>query len=375
MNVNGQYRYRFGFVLSTTIGNMTRYLTLRKYAELDEEVECTWAPVNHYTPPDLPSRLRFLPDPLFMRARVLQQALPVIRRLGQFDAVMIHLFEAEILSALHSYLRRKPLRVSSTDDAPILDRESYPLYPHHLNKPAWREKMRFALDLWLIRRTDCFIPFSQWVAQILTQCGAPRERVYPLHVGLDLDLWKSEPRAERPGDARVKILFVGTDFARKGGTLLLEVFKARFARRAELHLVTRQAPADLPPHVYVHSDLHPNDPRLAELYSRVDLLALPTTADMLPWVFIEAMAMRLPVIGTDTGAIREVVRHGDTGLIVKSGDGQDLGAAIEALAADPALRRDMGERGRRLIEKQYSARVNVPRILRTMKDAVDERLR
>ena len=367
--------YKFGFVLSTTIGNMTRYLTLRKYAELDEEVECTWAPVNHYTPPDTPSLLRFLPDPLFMRARVLQQAMPVMGRLGRFDAVMIHLFEADVLSALRSYLRCKPLRVSSTDEAPMTDWQSYPLYAQHLGKPHWRQKMRSAIDRWLVRRTDCFIPVSQWVADVLTtDCGAPKQRVHAIHVGLDLELWKSAPRPLEPS-GRTKILFVGTDFARKGGPLLLEVFRERLQANAELHLVTRQAPPDLPPHVYVHSDLHPNDPRLTELYAQADLLAVPTTADMLPWVFIEAMAMRLPVIGTETGAVHEVVQHGVTGLVVKAGDGEDLAAALHALASNPARRREMGERGRELVEAKYDARTNVPLILRAMKDAVDANLR
>ena len=89
-------------MLNTTIGNMTRYLNLRKYAEQDPEIEFMWAPVAHYTPPDMPSRLRFLPDPLFMRARVLQQALPLLNELASLDAVMIHLFEADILCSLRA---------------------------------------------------------------------------------------------------------------------------------------------------------------------------------------------------------------------------------------------------------------------------------
>lgn len=366
--------YKFAFVLNTTIGNMTRYVTLRKYAERDEEVDCTWAPVNHYTPPDMPSSLRFLPEPLFMRARVVQQAMPVLRNLGRFDAVMIHLFEADILCALRSYLRSKPVRISSTDEAPITNRRTYPLYPHHLGKPVWRRKARFAIDLWRIRRTDYFIPFSRWVADVLTEeCAAPKERVYPVHVGLDLDLWQSAPRVDRRTDRRFKILFVGTDFVRKGGQLLLDVFRARFQDNAELHLVTRQAPTGLPPHVHVHSDFQPNDERLRQLYSEVDMLVLPTTADMLPWVLLEAMAMRLPIIATDTGAITELVRHGVTGLVIRIGDGEDLGAAIQTLASNPAMQRAMGERGRTLIEAKYNARTNVPLILRTMKQAVETR--
>jgi len=366
-------RYKFGFILNTTLGNMTRYLNLRKYAERDEEVAFTWAPVSHYTPPEFPSRLRFLPEPLFLRARVIQQALPVMGHLDQFDAVMIHLFEADVLCVMRSYLRRMPLLISSTDEAPIVDRSSYPLYPNDLKKPVWRQQLRLAIDLWRVRHTDLFIPFSQWVADTLVQsCGAQSERVFPLHVGLDLDLWRGRPRPERAAGQRLKILFVGGDFVRKGGALLVDVFNLHFRDTAELHLVTRQAPVDLPPHVYVHADLQPNDKRLTELYSQVDLLVVPTTADTGPlWVFLEAMAMALPVIGTDTGSNAELVRHGETGLIVKIGDGHSLAAGIKMLLSDPALRRRMGSMGRQLVETKFSSETNVPLILDAMKAAVD----
>jgi glycosyltransferase involved in cell wall biosynthesis len=370
----GMARYRFGFMLNISLGNQTRYLNLRKYAQSDDEIEFVWAPVDHYTPPDHPSRLRFLPNPLFMRARVMQQAWPVMRRLGELDAVMIHLFEADILCAVRSYWQPQPLRFSSTDEAPITDRASYPLYPNDLKKPVWRQKLRLALDMWRVRHTDYFIPFSQWVAGILTRdCGAPPERVFPLHVGLDLDIWQPIARPAASPDAKPKILFVGGDFERKGGKLLLEVFTQRLRDRAELHLVSRQAPTELPPGVYAHRDFRPNDKRLTELYAACDLLVVPTTADTGPlWVFMEAMAMGCPIIGTDTGSNKELVRHGETGFIVRIGDAQGLGDAIETMLRDPVARRAMGARGRRLIETEYSAAINVPRILKVMKDAVDQ---
>jgi glycosyltransferase involved in cell wall biosynthesis len=370
---NRRMPYRFGFVLNTTLGNMTRYLNLRKYAERDEDVVFTWAPVSHYTPPDSPSRLRVLPGPLFMRARLIQQMLPVMRHLDELDAVMIHLFEAEILCGIRSYFRKTPLRISSTDEAPIIDRGNYPLYPNDLRKAVWRQQLRLAIDLWRVGRTDLFIPFSQWVADTLVQgCGAPRERVHPLHVGLDLERWHCPPKPEHVAGARLTVLFVGGDFVRKGGALLLEVFNAHFQDSVELHLVTRQAPAELPLNVHVHADFQPNDERLVALYARADLLVVPTTADTGPlWVFMEAMSMGLPIIGTDTGSNTELVRQGETGLIVKIGDGESLATAIKTLSADAAMRRRMGANGRRLIETKYDAGTNVPLILETMKRAVD----
>lgn len=366
--------YRFGFVLSTTLGNLTRYENFKKYAERDAEIEFIWAPVCHYTPPDLPSRLRFLPAPLFMRARVLQQAWPALKRLGQMDAVMIHLFEAEVLCALRSYLGNGPVRISSTDEAPITNRHTYPLYPSEHTKSAWRQKLRLALDRWRVRRMDSFVPFSNFAADILIRdCGVASERVHPLHVGMDLELWKSAPKVESHGNGRFQILFVGGDFVRKGGMTLLEVFRTRFQNVADLHLVTKQAPKALPANVHVHDDFKPNDPRLTALYASSDVLVVPTTADLGPlWVFLEAMAMRLPVIATDVGAGTEAIRHGETGLIVKVDDAESLGAAIQTLLENPALCRQMGERGRELIEQKFNASTNVPKILALMKSAVNQ---
>jgi glycosyltransferase involved in cell wall biosynthesis len=370
-------RYRFGFVLNTTIGNMTRYVNLRKYAERDSSLDLTWAPVSHYMPEaDTGGLTRLLPQGVRLRLLVLSQAAPVLGHLDKIDAVMVHLFEADILLLLRRYVRDLPLLFSSTDEAPMVDRDHYPLYPNDLRKSVLRQKLRLAIDLWRVRHTDHFVPFSTWAANILKGgCGAPHDRVHPIHVGLDLELWP--PVARRPDRAsgrRMRLLFVGGDFVRKGGDLLLEVYARRFAETAELHLVSTQAPHDVPPHVHVHRDFRPNDRRLRDLYAACDMLVVPTTADTGPlWVFMEAMASGMPVIGTDTGSNSELVRHGETGCIIPIGDAKALGDSIDMLLADPDRRVQMGRNGRALIEARYSAAVNVPRILQVMKDAVDAR--
>jgi glycosyltransferase involved in cell wall biosynthesis len=365
--------YRLGFILNITLGNKTRYLNLRKYAERDASAHFEWAPVSHHDPDPESRPWRFLPAGLRMRLFVLQQTLPVMRRLDQLDAVMVHLFEADVILPLRRLLRKSPLLFSSTDEAPIVDRANYPLYPHDMDKPVWRQKLRLAIDLWRIRNTDHFVPFSKWGGDILEKgCGAPADRVHPIHVGIDLEIWPRLVRTERAA-GRVKILFVGGDFVRKGGDLLLEVFSARFSDVAELHLVSRQAPQVLPLHVYAHRDLNPNDGRLRELYASSDFFVLPSTADLIAWGYVEALACGLPVIGTDTGATRELVRNGQTGLLIPVGDVGALAAAMQTLIDDPALRLRMGHNGRELIEQHYSAAVNVPRILQVMKDAVDQR--
>lgn len=366
-------RYRFGFVLSTALGNLTRYHNLRKYAERDAEVDFVWARVDHAIAPGLADPFRWLPRPLHTRAIVLWQAAPVLRRLETFDAVMIHLFEVDILAALRAKLFRMPLRIVSTDDAPAVDPETYPFHPVDRRKPAWKRRLRLQIDLWRARRADLLMPFSRWAADLLVGgAGVPAARVRPLHVGLDLDLWRAVTKPERAGGERVRLLFVGGEFERKGGPLLLEVFAAHLTGVAELHLVTKSAPARLPPHVHVHDQLLSNDPALLELYRQADIFVLPTTSDLTPWVLLEAMASACAVVTTPVGAIPELTEDGRTGMLVPVGDADALLAALRTLIGDPGLRRRMGASGRQFVETHYNASINVPAILQVMKRFVDQ---
>ena len=88
----GEPRYRFGFVLNTTIGNLTRFENLRKYATRDLEVRCSWTPVTHLLSVDARTALRGLPWALAVRLWVLRQMWPALLTLADQDVVMLHLF-------------------------------------------------------------------------------------------------------------------------------------------------------------------------------------------------------------------------------------------------------------------------------------------
>lgn len=369
---DGKQQYRFGFVLSTVMGNGTRYLNLRKYAERDPEVDCVWAPITQYLPPDHPNLLKYLPRPLFLRAMALYEARPIWRQLAQLDAVMFHQFDNYAVACLRSALQPQPLVINSQDDPPIADPATYPINPHQAGKADWRRNLRFRFDCWCADRTACFIPFSQWAGNILIQdCHVPQTHVHPIHVGLDLDYYPDRPKPERQPGERVQLLFVGGDFRRKGGELLLSVYRQHFADQADLHLVTKTPPSDLLPQIHLYTDIQPNDPRLTDLYHRADIFVLPTLADLSPWVMLEAMAARCPVISTRLAGIPDLVRADETGLLVPTVTAANLTQALAQLIHNPDLRQQMGHKGRHLVEQEFNAAVNVPRILDVMKAAVD----
>jgi glycosyltransferase involved in cell wall biosynthesis len=356
------------------MGNMTRYLNFRKYAERDPDVELFWAPVKHFIAPDEPNPFKYLPKPLYTRAVILYQSAPVLKQMQQLDVVLFHLFEAYVFACCRSLVSKQPLIIWNNDDPPIVDPYTYPIYPKDFNKSLRRHRFRLGLDLWCAKRTAAFVPWSTWGDSILVnECGIAREKVQPIHPGLDLEHWSAIDRPPLAPDAKPKILFVGGDFERKGGDRLLNVFSNQFADRAELHLVTKEPPATKPPNVYLYTDIGPNDDRLAQLYAKADLFVLPTTADLSPWAYLEAMASGCAVISTGVGGVIDMVRHGETGLIVPVGDEVALATAIRSLLDNPTLCRQMGAQGRKDVECDFNAAINVPRMLDVMKKVADRK--
>ena len=367
-------KYNFGFILSTSLGNATRYQNFKKFAERDDEIQFTWAPVKHYFSPGENNPFRTAPQFIQRRAIVFHQAASVLTKFRSFDAVMLHLYEVDVLTALLTYFLPMPIRVISSDDGPAVDPSTYPFHPVDSKKAAWRRAVRLKIDIWRARRADLLIPFSRWAADLLVSgAGISSDRVVPLHVGLDLGVWQFKPRVESALGTRAKILFVGGEFVRKGGADLLSAFVSRLADSTELHLVTKTAPSELPPHVHVYADLGANDQRLVDLYRDADIFVHPTTSDLSPWVVLEAMASGCPVVTTRVGGIVDLVEEGQTGLFVPVGDVEKLADAIERLVLSPAMRKEMGDRGRQLVERSYNAEVNVPVILDLMKKTVDRR--
>lgn len=91
------------------------------------------------------------------------------------------------------------------------------------------------------------------------------------------------------------------------------------------------------------------------VYSAADVFVLPSLEDNLPLTGLEAMACGTAVVGFNTGGIPDYVRPGQTGLLARTADGQDLGTRLRELCVDPDRAMQMGRRARTVIESEYAA--------------------
>ena len=90
--------------------------------------------------------------------------------------------------------------------------------------------------------------------------------------------------------------------------------------------------------------------------SGIDLFALSSDSEGLPMVLVEAMSASLPIVATDVGGVAKVVRQGETGLLVSSGDEEALRHAVEELRGDAQRRERYAARALEVAEAEYSSR-------------------
>jgi glycosyltransferase involved in cell wall biosynthesis len=102
---------------------------------------------------------------------------------------------------------------------------------------------------------------------------------------------------------------------------------------------------------------------IPELLSSLDVLVHPSTANEgVPQAILQALAMRKPVIASDVGAIREVIIHGQTGILIPPQETQDIADRVVDLFKNPVLRERLGNEGQRMVRDSYSLERMLDRI-------------
>lgn len=95
--------------------------------------------------------------------------------------------------------------------------------------------------------------------------------------------------------------------------------------------------------------------QMAALHKGALMFAMPSRpGECLPVVYLEALAAGTPVVATDTGGVRELIRSGVNGLLVAEEDAEGLAEAMRRLLGDAEARRAMGERGRHEVLARYT---------------------
>ncbi len=181
-----------------------------------------------------------------------------------------------------------------------------------------------------------------------------------VHCGVQPENYGRKPR----GKFGKRLLFVGRLDAVKGVPLLLDAFAAAFAKHPDATLTVvgdgparagleTRAKALAVSGAVTFSGYQAQD-AVAAMLEDADLLVLPSFAEGVPVVLMEAMASHIPVIASRVAGVPELVEDGVTGYVISPGDVDTLADRIDQLLANPALCKRMGQAGRSVIATDFN---------------------
>jgi glycosyltransferase involved in cell wall biosynthesis len=296
-------------------------------------------------------------------------AAAAIRRLtkqGRFDVV--HLNEPHALTAawVAQVHKRVPLLLSR--------RIGFPLRKNAISRARYRAVTRFVAN-------------SKNVAQSLVDSGIGAERISIVNEGVEIrPLATAEERNTARNYWRVReneFLFgcVSVFVPEKGQRHVIEALplvrashpEARLllagdgACRAELEALTKQLGQ-------TEAVLFPGFVKdVPQIYAALDAFVFPSEFEGLGTALQAAMAAGLPCISTKRGALSEVVDDGRTALVAGP-DGKEFAAAMLRVLNDGALRKNLGDAGRREVEERFSATCMVENTIHVYEDVLKKRL-
>lgn len=222
--------------------------------------------------------------------------------------------------------------------------ENLPSVVHTTTRWLGMEKETYA-------KADKIFTMSQNVKKSLVKdYGINANKIETVGAGPNLDKIPDDLRQDYRSN---RILFVGENYFAKGGEVLLEAFKIVKKDFPEAGLTIAGCnPKIFESGVTVENWLRKED--LARKYQSASIFVLPTFRESFGIAFLEAMAYKLPCIGTDIEAIPEIIDNGNTGFIIPKGDHNALALKINQLFKNSELMRSMGANGQKKVLERFN---------------------
>jgi len=216
---------------------------------------------------------------------------------------------------------------------------------------------------------------SRLVGKSVTEdYGLGQEQVSVIGGGANLEIFPAfAPRL--PGN-KPTILFIGIDFYRKGGDLVLNAFARvrQSAPNVELLFVTHdQIPEDMPLEGVKLVAPTWNREEILRLYEQSNIFVLPSRLETWGDVILEAMAYGLPCVGVTGQSMEEIIRNEDTGFLVPPEDVDALAQALLRLVTDDKLFLRMQKAGYELAFREFTWDRVVDRLAPAVYTALESR--
>ncbi len=250
-------------------------------------------------------------------------------------------------------------------------------FSYTLHGPAdFIDPLRWRIDVKTARAAfvACISHYARSQAMFFSD-PAHWDRLKIVHCGVDPDLYGQGRDPDRAPGAPAEFLFVGRLARVKGLSVLLDALERMGDVPLRLTIV-----GDGPDRALLERRAAPLGDRVrflgyrrqdevAEMLDETDVFVLPSFAEGVPVVLMEALAAGRPVVATQVAGVSELVEDGVSGFLVPPGDIETLSDRIERLATSPELRARMTGAGRARVVERYDVAKESRRLLELFRTA------
>jgi glycosyltransferase involved in cell wall biosynthesis len=282
---------------------------------------------------------------LVSAARSLDIPIEIVREIGPFDLTVLRdlrkIFERYGANIVQTHGIKSHFLVS------LLTRRNFRWIAFHHGYTTEGLKIRFynQFDRWSLRFCDLVVTVCGEFAALLEDRGVRRDRISVVHNSVRIDDHNSHAKSSEETrqqwnispDERI-VLSVGRLSPEKGHDYLIEAVSRIVSTSPELKLnvlIAGSGPSERKLKAHVHKmGLHQRVKLVGYcsdikgLFSIADLFVLPSLSEGSPNVLLESMAARVPIVATTVGGVPEIVKDGESAILVPPADSESLKKAI-----------------------------------------------
>jgi len=213
------------------------------------------------------------------------------------------------------------------------------------------------------------IAISEFVKEQLVKAGVAKEKIIVRYLGIDTERFTPDASSKEEWTSKFnlppgQIIASTVSYLRpfKNPDILVEAFRELKTRNVPVRLFVAGGGEMLPDlkelsqkldvEDYIHWLGNVSDPK--SLLQASDMFLLVSTGEAFGLVLAEAMACGVPIVGTRSGSLPEVVEEGKTGLLVPARNFEELATAIQALSTDTTLRRSMAAQALERVKNHFT---------------------
>lgn len=211
----------------------------------------------------------------------------------------------------------------------------------------------------LYEKARIIFTMSDWLKDsIVEDFGIDEGKIHTIYAGTNQRI----DDFDKSYDGKT-ILFVGKDFERKGGKILLEAFKSVKKQIKDARLVIIGTTLNIDQIGVEVKGLINDKNELEKYYKQASLFVLPSLFEPFGIVFAEAFAYKLPCIGANSCAMPEIIEDGKGGFLVEPNSIGSLSEKIIQILSDESLSKNMGDFGYSKVKKVFDWDVVVNKMI------------